>query len=424
MTDRWQFILNRLRERLWVKPLAVCLVSIGGVFLAHLADGTGLGRLVPEITPESIEALLRIIAASMLVIATFAVASMVAAYASASSSATPRSFALIVADDTSQNALSTFIGVFIFSVVALVALMNGFYGKAGRFTLFALTVLVFAIVIVTFLRWVDTIARLGRLGNTITKVEAATATAFDQRRAAPYLGGRAAQSPVSGGQVVHGEAIGYLQRLDVAALQARAEQAGFHVAVAALPGAFCTPNRPVAYLSADGAAEPGPDDLEAVAGAFVIGEARAFDQDPRFGLVVLSEIASRALSPAVNDPGTAIAVIGALVRLFIRWEKPGDSEAGQAVRFDRITVPGLSLADMFEDAFTGIARDGAGTVEVAVRLQKGLETLAAIGGGPMRESAHRTARLALVRAEGAMEVPHDLEAVRAAARFATLSPDQ
>ena len=259
MTDRWQFVLNRLRERLWVKPLAVCLVSIGGVFLAHLADGTGLGRLVPEITPESIEALLKIIAASMLVIATFAVASMVAAYASASSSATPRSFALIVADDTSQNALSTFIGVFIFSVVALVALMNGFYGKAGRFTLFALTVLVFAIVIVTFLRWVDTIARLGRLGNTITKVEAATATAFDQRRAAPYLGGRAARSPVSGGQVVHGEAIGYLQRLDVAALQARAEQAGFHVALAALPGATWKPACS-ARACRGGDVEPGWED--------------------------------------------------------------------------------------------------------------------------------------------------------------------
>lgn len=50
MTDRWQFVLNRLRERLWVKPLVVCLVSIGGVFLAHLADGRGLGRLVPEIS--------------------------------------------------------------------------------------------------------------------------------------------------------------------------------------------------------------------------------------------------------------------------------------------------------------------------------------------------------------------------------------
>ncbi len=425
MTDRLQFLLNRLRERLWVKPLVVCLVSIGGVFLAHLADGTGLGRLVPEITPESIEALLKIIASSMLVIATFAVASMVAAYASASSSATPRSFALIVADDTSQNALSTFIGVFIFSVVALLALMNGYYGKAGRFTLFALTVLVFVIVIVTFLRWVDSIARLGRLGNTIAKVEAATATAFEQRQAAPYLGGRVpVRSPVGGGEVVHGEAIGYLQRLDVAALQARAEQAGFHVTVAALPGAFCTPDRPLAYVSAEGVARPAPDDLEAISEAFVIGDARAFDQDPRFGLVVLSEIASRALSPAVNDPGTAIAVIGTLVRLFARWDAPGDAETGRPVRFDRVTVPGLSLVDMFDDAFTGIARDGAGTVEVAVRLQKGLETLAAIGDGSMRESAHRAARLALVRAEVVMDVPHDLEAVRAAAHFATLSPEQ
>lgn len=147
MKERWQFLLNRLRERLWVKPLLACLFSIGAVFYAHISDGTGLRTLVPDITRDSVEALLGIIAASMLVIATFAVGSMVSAYASASSSATPRSFSLVVADDVSQNALSTFIGVFIFSVVALVALMNGYYGKAGRFTLFALTILMFAVVI-------------------------------------------------------------------------------------------------------------------------------------------------------------------------------------------------------------------------------------------------------------------------------------
>ncbi len=422
MTDRLQFFLNRLRERLWVKPLVVCLISVGGVFLAHVADGTGLGRLVPEITRDSIESLLKIIAASMLVIATFAVASMVSAYASASSSATPRSFALIVADDTSQNALSTFIGVFIFSVVALLALMNGYYGRAGRFTLFALTMLVFAIVIVTFLRWVDSIARLGRLGSTINKVEAATATAFDQRRAAPFLGGRAAPSPPGGGRAIYGEAIGYLQRLDMAALQARAEKADLRVAVMALPGTFCTPARAVAYACAEGSAEPSADDLAAIAGAFVIGDARAFDQDPRFGLVVLSEIASRALSPAVNDPGTAIAVIGTLVRVFALWDVPADTAAAGEVRFDRVTVPGLSVPDLFEDAFTGIARDGAGTVEVAVRLQKALDTLAAMGDGPVRQSALVHARLALVRSEKAMDLPHDLAAVRRAAGFANLPP--
>ena len=120
------------------------------------------------------------------------------------------------------------------------------------------------------------------------------------------------------------------------------------------------------------------------------------------------------MSPAVNDPGTAIDVIGTLVRLFVTWNTCGKAGAAPA-RFDHIAVPELSLSDMFDDAFTGIARDGAGTVEVVVRLQKAFEALATIDDKPMRENALRHAHLALVRAEKAMQVPHDLAAVRRAA---------
>lgn len=111
--DRIRFLLNRLRGKLWVKPLAVCRLSIAGAFMAKLADGTGLAEVVPEIDAESIKPLLTIMASSMLVIATFSVSSMVSAYASASNTATPRAFSLVVADDASQNALSTFLGAFI-----------------------------------------------------------------------------------------------------------------------------------------------------------------------------------------------------------------------------------------------------------------------------------------------------------------------
>jgi uncharacterized membrane protein len=150
----------------------------------------------------------------------------------------------------------------------------------------------------------------------------------------------------------------------------------------------------------------------------VIGGSRVFDQDPRFGLLVLSEIASRALSPAVNDPGTAIGVTGTLVRLFVMWNECGKAGDVSTVQFDRVAVPELSVADMFDDAFTGIARDGAGNVEVVVRLLKALESLAAIGDATMRDNALRHARLALVRAENALKVPDDLTAVREAAKFA------
>ena len=122
MGDQLRFFLNRIRERLWVRPLAMCVLSTTIVFLAKTVDKPEIGKLVPAITQDSIETLLTIISASMLVVATFAVASMVSAYASASSTATPRSFSLVISDDVSQNALATFIGAFIFSIVALIAL--------------------------------------------------------------------------------------------------------------------------------------------------------------------------------------------------------------------------------------------------------------------------------------------------------------
>jgi uncharacterized membrane protein len=150
LKERLSFLLNRIGERLWVKPLIMCVVSIVVVFGAKMADRSGLGDRVPEITVDLLEKLLTIMSSSMLVIATFAVSSMVASYASASSTATPRSFSLVLADDVSQNALSTFIGAFIFSIVALVVLKSGYFASPGRFALFLLTLTVLASVILTF----------------------------------------------------------------------------------------------------------------------------------------------------------------------------------------------------------------------------------------------------------------------------------
>ncbi|MBD1400592.1 DUF2254 domain-containing protein [Pelovirga terrestris] len=419
MWDYLSFIIKHLRERLWIKPLIVCVLSIGAVLLANLIDLTELGRSLPEITKESTEALLKIMASSMLVMATFAVASMVAAYGAASRSATPRSFPLIIADDLSQNALSAFIGAFIYSVVALVALMNGFYGgKGSLFILFSLTIIALTVIIITFIRWVDNIARLGRVEHSIDKVEATTAAAILMRQSAPRLGGVAVEGPPDGGQAVFGNAIGYVQRVDTKKLQARAVELQLKIVVAALPGTFCTPTRPVAWVIQQGPGKVSDEDAGIIADTFVIGRSRVFEQDPRFGLLVLSEIASRALSPAVNDPGTAIIVTGTFVRLFVLWDECDKLEGSTKVLFDRIAVPELSMVDMFDDAFTAIARDGAAVVEVVVRLLKALEALAVIDNRALRDNALRHARLLLVRAELSLQAPDDLRRVREAAGFA------
>ena len=301
MKTRIVHSILQLRKRLWAKPALYCFLAVVASLLAQAADYWSAGSLLPEITPDTIQTLLTIISSSMLAVATFAVGSMLASYSSASASATPRAFALVLADDVSQTALSSFIGAFIFSIVSIVALKTGLYGRGGLFVLFVLTLAIFAWVILTFVRWVDNIARLGRLGTTIDKAEAAARTTLRERRLMPFLGGveKTGGTELRGARVFCDD-IGYVQYVDMKALQAIAEDHELRIMVDAMPGSFLAPGRPVVILDTD--ADPDEKLARRIANAFVIGENRTFDEDPRFGLIVLSEIAARALSPAVNDP--------------------------------------------------------------------------------------------------------------------------
>ncbi|WP_026179740.1 DUF2254 domain-containing protein [Hahella ganghwensis] len=415
MRERIRFYLNRLGERLWLKPLISCVLSISGAFIAKLADHYGMAAFTPEITPESVVSLLTVMSNSMLVIATFSVASMLSAYTSASNTATPRSFALVIADDVSQNALSVFVGAFIYSIVALVSIKNGYYDKAGHFTLFVLTLLVFAIVIITFVHWVDRVARLGRLGPTIIKVERATREAIKRRKQLPRLGGQRIDGTVDKGEALCSDRIGYVQRIDMDILQKHAEDGDYSLIVAALPGTFVARDCPLLYVK-----DRDPiSDQDVLKSAFIIGPDRTFDEDPGFGIKVLSEIACRALSESVNDPGTAIDVISAQLRLLCFYSRPVDEtdEKEPPVRFNRVYVPELSSRCLFESAFRAISRDGAGKVEVVSKLLAALCSLSCGGDGEVQRLAKQHGRDLLVRAEKMMLHERDLESVREAAAF-------
>ena len=282
-----------------------------------------------------------------------------------------------------------------------------------------MTIAVFCVVVLGFVRWADRIARLGRLGTTVDKIEAAAARALRERAGRPTLGARIATQPATG-VPVHAAEIGYVQRIDVARLQRLAEQREARITVAALPGTFAAPGQVLAFVDAASEQLADPENgNDAIAEAFVIGGDRTYDEDPRFGLVVLAETASRALSPAVNDPGTAIDIIGTLVRLFALWAGASDRDGAQSDwEYDRVAVPEIAVEDMFDDAFNAIARDGAGTLEVGIRLLKGLQALAGLGDEAMRATAVDHARYVVRHAELALQLPEDLARLHATAEWA------
>ncbi|GAA4865711.1 DUF2254 domain-containing protein [Luteimonas vadosa] len=424
LTGRWLYVLQRLTKRMWFRAslycgLAVLTALVGVVVRPVLPPG-----LAGRFGADSVGNILSILATSMLAVTTFSLATMVSAYGTASQSATPRAANLLIEDNGAQIALATFIGAFLFSIAGLIALSTGIYGDGGRMVLFIASVLVIVVITVTLLRWIEQLSRFGRVGETINLVEAATRRAMHTRAKAPWMGGVPFEGPPPDGVPIEAPDVGYVEHLDMEQLERVAAAHGCNLHVLALPGTLAVPGRPLAIVTT----ALDEDGLKGVRDAFSIGDSRTFEHDPRYGLVVLNEVAVRALSPAVNDPGTCIDVISTIVRLFVEWSEARARHAGHAeVRFPHVHVPELEEADMYDDVFPSIAREGAHMREIGIKLQKAFIALSRLEYAPMRQPVARHSRETLARAMATMTFEPDrvdLQRTASQGAWATQVPEE
>ena len=420
MSEKLIYLLQRLVHKTWVRCALFSLAALLAVTLAKV-----LGPYIPEdiafkLGSDSIGSLLNIIASSMLTVAVFSASTMVASFSAVASTATPRASQLLIEDSTIQNTLATFVGAFLYSVIALVGLNAQIYGGGGRLVLFGFTLLVLLVVVVVLLRWLDYLSVLGRLGETISRVEAATTKAMAQRLKKPFMGGQKQTENARGEHPLRAPTTGFVQHVSMDSLQKCAQRADATIHLHVQPGDFVEPSMVIASstraLDAQG--------CKAVADAVLIGAARTFDHDPRFGLRVMGEIAARALSPAVNDPGTAIEVLATAVRALICWVdeqraqiKCRESDASQAEtpEFDRVSAPNLHEAGMLTDVFDPLARHGALAVDVGVALQHALASLRRLNHTAFNAMLDQISRDAIARAVHAGLFEPDLACLREAA---------
>ena len=419
--NRLRMFWGRLRQTLWWRPAVWSVTAVAVAVASAVVDAWVPAAWMPPIPPGVVDDLLHIMASSMLVVSTFALSVLASAYASAASAGTPRATRLVVAEPRSQKAVAVFLGAFIFSVVGVIALGTGNYGAAGRMALFVSALGVLAWVVVSFMSYIDVLSRIGRMSHTIQTVERAAAKTLHHLARQPLSGARAASAPPAGAQPVHSSQTGHVQFIDVTALQALAEDSDGQVHVAVQPGDLVHPARALAWLRVgqDGDAdEPG---LHArLRKAFVIGPERSFEQDAGFGLIVLAEIAQRALSPAINDPGTAIAVLGSQTRLLIEaLATPPDTEAEVC---DRVTAAAAKPQALVPVAYESIARCSLGHFDVMLQWLRHIAALADNAPPEVKVAALELVQRVLARAARSQVDPADLAGWRAAAGALGLVP--
>lgn len=410
--SRTVWLLHQFRKKIWVRA---ALFSVAAVLVAILS--AVVGPYIPydpglTLASGSVDHILNILASSMLAVTTFSLSIMVSAYSSATSHVTPRSTKLLISDPVAQNTLATFVGSFLFSIVGIIGLAAGLYNDRGRIILFGATLVVIFLITATLLRWIEQLGKFGRVGDTILRVERATLPAFTNAGLTPRLGASPPVTLPNDATSILSTKSGMIQHIDVSKMNELAEEIGARIYLDAMPGALVHPARTLFYIDS----ALNDDVVDELRNCMSVGNDREFEQDPRFGLIVLSEIASRALSPAVNDPGTAIEVLGSGLRVLLEFADA--HEKAEEPKFSYVHAPEMDVDELFMSFFNPIARDGAGVVEVQMRLIKVLEALALRSPKFFGTAAMVSAGQAVERSNAEITVAHDkTEIVRRAQRM-------
>ena len=191
------------------------------------------------------------------------------------------------------------------------------------------------------------------------------------------------------GRAVLSSTSGYVQAIDGERLLSVASEFELVLRVEAGPGQFVRTGTPLARVRSESDDAQVSDRIRA---AFIIGSARTPTQDPLFFVEQLVEMAVRALSPGINDPGTALLCID---RLGAALCQMAGRETPSRYRIDddgalRVIAAPLTFSRFADTCFVEIRRYGRSSPSVTLRL---LDVIAETAACVHREED----RLALLR---------------------------
>jgi len=148
--------------------------------------------------------------------------------------------------------------------------------------------------------------------------------------------------------------------------------------------------------------------------AIEIGPTRTMQQDVEFGVVQIVDIALRAISPAVNDPTTAISCVDQLSSILIRWieRAPPRSFYYDPPHILRVAVPWIDLNGLLDLAFEQIRHYAVADAGVSLRLMRALGDIAStVAEPPIRRVLIERGRQLLAGCGGKIQ-EGDLERLR------------
>ncbi len=370
--QRWR-LAHYVRHSIWIAPVIGMVAALAAARLLRGFDGAGRGS---ALDPETVRTVLATLAASMFTFIVFVSSALLIAVQLASAQLSPRVIPLVFRDPGTRWCLTLFVFTFTLTLAVLVRISTSVPAFAAEVAAYSCLFCLGA-----FLYLIDHVGRALRPSGALRAVcrigKDVIHDVYPRRLAAPD---EAAPEPARHpGEdrppttVVANPWDGVILAFDIRGLVARAVADDSVIELVPQVGDFVAAGEPLfrVWGGREGREQ------ESLVRSVAVGQERTMEQDPTFPFRIMVDIGSKALSPAINDPTTAVLAIDQihyLLRL-VGSRRLEDGFVRDAAGRLRLVYRTPNWEDYVHLAVTEIRHFGKESIQVSRRMRAMLENL-------------------------------------------------
>lgn len=361
-----------IRNSIWVFPVLSILAGLLSVSLLNRID-SALGWEI-NIGPETARAVMGTVAASMFTLVGIGSSAILVAVQLASAQLTPRIITLVYRSRMRKFCLTVFVFTFTFSVAALVRIQTTVPLLTSYIAAYG-----FLINLALFIYFMDAMGKTLRPGSALHVVGLAgrevLQTVYPSRlKGDPQLTSKSFDSlkrdPT---RLISNEVDGVVLAFDRKGLVALGERANCLIELVPQVGDFIAAGDPLFRIFEGGESLSE----EILRNSVAIGQERTLEQDPTYAFRIIVDIGSKALSPAINDPTTAVLAIDQIHHLL---RNVGSRNLAHGRETDsqgklRLVYRTPDWEDFVHLAVTELRQYGRDSIQIMRRLRAMLENL-------------------------------------------------
>lgn len=365
-------VQHYMRNSLWIWPVLSMGAALLAVQVAHWIE-QALGWK-SDLLPETARTVLGTMASAMFTFVVFVSSALLVAVQLASSQLTPRIIAIVFSKHIIKGSLTIFVFTFTFSLAALIRVNETAFPITARLAAYS-----FLVSMVVFLYLNDQVGKALRPSLALWTVAALGREVIEM--VYPRLLVDSQAPPPQAAGVCEGEPTltitnprdGVVLAFDIPGLVSLAQRANCVIELLPQVGDFLAIGDPLFRIFQGGANLQTNAVLQSVA----VGQERTLEQDPAFAFRIIVDIASKGLSPAINDPTTAVLALDQIHHLLrdVGRRRLDDERVRDSTGNIRLVYRTPDWEDFVHLAVTEIRHFGGGSIQIARRLRAMLENL-------------------------------------------------